>query len=112
MLYSNILGRDSEFEELISNAVDDGLISDDDKAQLEQADTVASGQDGGDTVYFVGEISLTVNNHDIDRAIARAAILGRATASAVWPMVVGDTIPEPQLARLEAERLAWRQVAD
>ena len=111
LLYSNILGRDSEFEELISNAVDDGLISDDDKAHLEQADSVASGQDGENTVYFVGEFSVTVNNHDIDRAIARASILGRATGSEVWPMVVGDTIPEPQLARLESERLAWRRVA-
>ncbi len=71
-----------------------------------------SGQNEGDTVYFVGEFSVTVNNSDIDRAIARAATLGRATGSDAWPMVIGDNIPEPQRARAEAEGVAVRQVAE
>ena len=112
LLCSGILGRESGFEELISDAVDNGLISDDDRAELEQADAVMSGQDGGATVYYVGAISLTVNNHDIDRAVSRAGILSRATGSDAWPMVVGDTIPEPQRSRVETERVAWRRVAE
>lgn len=112
LLYSNILGRDRGLDELLADAVDDSLISDDDKADLEQVDAVMSGQDDGAAVYFVGEISLTVNNNDIDRAIDRAGILRRATGSDAWPMVIGDTIPDPQRARAEAEGVAIRQVAE
>ena len=112
LLFSNILGKDAGFDELISDAVDDGLISDDEKADLEQADAVMSGQDGGATVYYVGEISLTVNNRDIDRAIARATILSKVTGQETRPMVIGDTIPEPQQTRVEAEGVAWRKVVE
>ncbi len=112
LLYSNILGRDAGFDELISDAVDDGLITDDEKADLEQADAVMSGQDGGDTVYYVGEISLTVNNRDIDRAIARATILNKVTGREAWPMVIGDTISAPQRVRAEAEQVALREIEE
>ncbi len=110
LLYSNILGRDGGFEELIADAVDNGLITDDERADLEQADAVMSGQDGGAAVYFVGEFSLTVNHTDIDRAIGRAATLSKATGSDSWPMVIGDTIPEPQRDRAEAEQVTFREV--
>ena len=70
------------------------------------------GLDHDAAVYFVGEFSITVNNNDIDRAIDRAATLGRATGSDVWPMVIGDNIPEPQRTRAEAEGVAWRRVAE
>lgn len=100
------------FEDLISDAAENGLISDDEKLEVLRADAVMSGQDGGETVYFVGEFSITVNHADIDRAIARAAILSRATGCPAWPMVIGDTIPEPQRARAEAEGVEIRQVAE
>ena len=112
LLYSNILGRDSGFEELIADAADNGLISDDERGELEQADSVMMGQDGDATVYFVGEFSITVNHMDIDRAIARSAILSKATGSDVWPMVIGDTIPELQRARAEAEQVAFRVIEE
>lgn len=112
LLYSNILGRDSGFEELIADAVDSGLITDDERAELEQADAVMRGQDGGAAVYFVGEFSITIGHTDIDRAIARAAILSRASGSGVWPMVIGDAIPEPQRARAEAEQVAFRVIEE
>lgn len=112
LLYSNILGRDSGLDELIADAVDSGLITDDERAELEQADAVMGGQDGGASVYFVGEFSITISHGDIDRAIARSAILSRATGSGVWPMVIGDTIPEPQRARAEAEQVAFRVIEE
>ena len=112
LLLSKVQGVRIDFEELLSNAVDNGLISDEELSELRQVDAVMSGQDGSDIVYFVGEISLTVNNTDIDRAIVRAAILGKATGSNAWPMVIGDTIPDPQRARAQAEAVAFRQVAD
>ena len=98
LLHSMAQGIGVEFEELLSNAVDSGLISDEELSELGQADAVMSGQDESATVYFVGEISMTVNNSDIERAVTRAAILHKATGSSAWPMVIGETIHEPQQA--------------
>ena len=102
----------SAFLDLITDALDAGLIAEDEWTDLQQADAVMSGQHEGDTVYFVGEFSVTVNNHDLDRAVSRAAILGRATGSNAWAMVIGDTIPDPQRAKAESEGVLWRQVAE
>ena len=112
LLSSGGSDANSAFLDLIADALDASLISDDEWADLQQADAVVSGQHEGNTVYFVGEFSITVNHHDIDRAIARAAILSKATGCDAWPMVVGDSIPEPQLTRIEAEGVAWRRVAE
>ncbi len=105
-------GPTAEYEEILATVFDNGEISADDLGELQQADAVMMGQDQGEAVYFVGEFSVTVNNNDIDRAIARAGILGRVTGSQAWPMVVGDTIPEPQRTRAETEGVAFRQVAE
>ena len=112
LLSSGVSEVNSAFLDLIADALDAGLISEEDWRDLQQVDAVMSGQHEGSTVYFVGEFSITVNNNDIDRAIARAATLGRATGSEAWPMVIGDNIPEPQRARAEAEGVAVRQVAE
>ena len=96
----------------MADALDAGSMTTEEWMDLQQADAVMSGQHEGNTVYFVGEFSVTVNNNDIDRAISRAATLGRATGSEVWPMVIGDNIPEPQRARAETEGVAVRQVAE
>ena len=113
LLLSASQGPTAEYEEILATAFDNGEISEDDLGELQQADAVMMGQDQGETVYFVGEFSVTVNNNDIDRAIARAGILGRVTVSQAWPiMVVGDTIPEPQRTRAETEGVAFRQVAE
>lgn len=112
LLSGRVSAVNSAFLDLIADAIDAGLIADDEWRDLQQADAVMSGQHEGTTVYFVGEFSITVNNGDIDRAIARAATLSRATGSDAWPMVIGEYIPDPQKARAEAEGVSWRQVAE
>jgi hypothetical protein len=102
----------TDFEEVLDSAVERGEISEDEMDALRLADAVMTGQHQGETVYFVGEFSVTVNNHDIDRAIERASILRKATGSDAWPMVIGDTIPDPQQAKAEAEGVALRIVAE
>ena len=112
LLSGGISEVSSAFLDLIADALDAGLIAENEWRDLQQADAVMSGQHEGNTVYFVGEFSITVNNSDIDRAIARAATLGRATGSDAWAMIIGDTIPDPQRARAEAEGVVVRQVAE
>ena len=102
----------AEYEEILAGAVEQGEISDEEFEDIQHSDAVMTGHDQGSAVYFVGEFSVTVNNHDIDRAVSRAAILGRATGSDAWPMVIGDTIPDPQRAKAESEGVLWRQVAE
>ena len=102
----------ADFEEILDSAEVREEISEEELEELRQADAVMVGQDQGEAVYFVGEFSVTVNNHDIDRAIGRAGILRKVTGSDAWPMVIGDTIPDSQRARAEAERIALRQVAE
>jgi hypothetical protein len=102
----------AEYQDILANAVENGEISVAEMDDLQEADAVMTGQDQGSAVYFVGEFSVTVNNHDIDRAISRASILSKATGSQTWPMVIGATIPDPQRARAEAGGVALRQVAE
>ena len=102
----------AEYEEILAGAVETGEISDEELEELQHADAVMTGHDQGSAVYFVGEFSVTVNNHDIDRAISRASILARATGTDAWPIIVGDTIPDQQRAKVEAEGIAFRQVAE
>jgi hypothetical protein len=102
----------AEYQDILANAVENGEISVAEMDDLQEADAVMRGQDQGSAVYFVGEFSVTVNNHDIDRAISRASILSKATGSQTWPLVIGATIPDPQRARAEAGGVALRQVAE
>ena len=104
-------GPTAEYADILSRAIDIGVISEVELAELEQADAVMRGQDQDAAVYFVGEFSVTVNNSDIDRAASRAAILSKVTESVAWPMVIGATIPGPQRARAEQEQVAFREVA-
>ena len=102
----------AEYQDILASAVENREISDEEMDDLQEADAVMTGQDQGSAVYFVGEFSVTVHNHDIDRAISRASILSKATGSQTWPMVIGATIPDPQRARAEAGGVALRQVAE
>ena len=110
LLLDNLSGCRSDFEELLSGSADDGLISDEEWAELGQADAVMSGFDGDATVYFVGEISLTVYDDDIHHAIERAAILRKATSCDVWPMVIGETVAEPQRQKAHADGVSFAEV--
>ena len=112
LLYDKVGHVRSDFEELLSNAVDSELITLEERIEIELSDAIMRGDDYSRQVYWVGEISLTVNNHDIDRAVSRAVILSKATGSDSWPLVIGDTIPDPQRARADTEGVPLRQVAE
>ena len=110
LLMDNSSGCRGDFEELLSNAVDDGQISDEEWGELLQADGVVNGLDGTTTVYFVAEISLIVSDRDVENAIALANTLSKATGAEAWPMVIGETIPEPQKATVEEHGVPFMEV--
>ncbi len=90
--------------ELIDDAYEAGVLTDEDLDTLNNADLIVSGREGrGDEardVLLVVEISNTIDQSDLDRAVARAGILS-SVGYAAHPAVAGRTI-SPQ-TRAEAK---------
>ena len=99
LMHSAAYGTTKEFSDLMEDSVDDDKIALGQWHEVSRSDAVVRGVQDGATVYVVVEISLTVHQEDIDRAAGRAAIVQQATGAAAYPVVVGDSIPAPQLAQ-------------
>lgn len=67
--------------------------------QVHNADLIIEGQG---PIYAVCEISITVERHDIERALERAEALRWLTGSETRSIVVGVTIPDEELRRAES----------
>ena len=79
------------FHDLIDEAEDQGVISEQERIDAGNTDIVLQGQRHPDlsTMYVVLEVSITVAENDINRAAARAGILQKATGEATIPAVIG-----------------------
>ena len=84
-------GQRDELRDIAFAATGNNLISDAEANQLQNADLIVAGQDqGGSTVYVLAEISITVQQPDIDRAAGRALILESATGITTIPVAIGS----------------------
>lgn len=99
LLHSVAYGTTTEFSDLMEDLLDADKISEDQWHEILLSDAVVRGVKGGATVYAVAEISLTVHQDDIDRAAERAAIMRQATGATAYPVVVGASVPPPQMAQ-------------
>ena len=80
-------------DDLVNQGVIDGLITDQQAQELESIDIFVIAEDGDNkTVYVVVEASITVDDHDVNRALERATVLGRLTNAPVRAAVVGQDI--------------------
>ena len=79
------------FHELMDTAEDQGVISEQERVDAGSADMVLQGQVLPDSAgaYAALEVSVTVADSDIDRALERADILQRATGEQALAAVVG-----------------------
>ena len=59
----------------------------DETDELDKADLILTAD--GPTDYILAEISITIQQHDIDRAAHRAALLAKATGQSVTPFAIG-----------------------
>ncbi len=83
--------------DLLDEAVDVGVISEEDKDQVLYADGVVKGKsrkDGGEA-WILFEISTVVDGHDVSRAVERAEILQKAVKGVVIPAVIGKNYAIP-----------------
>jgi len=95
-----LLGAEA-LDDLLEPAVEAGIITDDEAADVRWADAVISGRRDGAPVYLVLEASYTVDDSDVERAIRRASIVTKLGPPAL-PVVAGRQI----LPRVPAEARA------
>jgi hypothetical protein len=86
----------------------EGVLPEEELADLMRADTIATANRGGETVHIVVETSCTANADDLDRAARRAAALSRAGYTALG-IVACEVISAQTLA--EARRRGLRVLA-
>ncbi len=79
---------------LLDDAVDQGRITAEERAQVLEADVVVTGLFDGREVYLLAEVSGTVTAHDVRRARERAAALEKATGCPVLLAVAGQELEE------------------
>ncbi len=83
----------TEVLEALERALDAGEISPQAFVDAQEADGVIRGQREGRTIHVVLEASWVVDRGDVERAVRRAEILGKALGEA-WPAVAGRRLTE------------------
>ena len=72
----------------------------DETDELDKTDLILTAD--GPTDYILAEISITIQQHDVDRAAQRAALLAKATGQTVTPFAIGAQ-EEPDLNRRDVQ---------
>ena len=90
VLKGSLAADDNVFFRLLLNAVAQGVISEQERREVLNADIILQGERQFDQgpLYIVLEVSITVAGDDITRAHERADILARATGEETIPAVV------------------------
>jgi len=97
-----------EIVTLVEGAQDRGVFSADETQVLYAADVIVHGRcpADGTEVYLVVEVSWSVDPHDVERAVQRAALLARM-AVAVIPVVAGARLTA-EAGRLAHQHQVWQ----
>lgn len=104
---SHVLSPD-ELTALLDDAVDSGVLSDDQAQDISAADAIVRGRrrEDGAEVYLVVEVSWGVGIDDIERASRRADLLARTGATAI-PVVAGKWVT-PEAGWLARRNQVWQ----
>ena len=80
---------------LLNDSAARGIITEDEADELDRADVILQGTSPeGEDVYVVGEISITIDDNDVDRASARARVLRMASDTTAHAAVFGTAISD------------------
>ena len=86
--------------DLVNSAAIAGTITEDDADDLDRADIILQGNSpDGDGVYVVAEVSITIDETDVDRASQRARILHNASGATAHAAVIGTVISDANCER-------------
>ena len=72
---------------LLDEAEKQGVIEAEETDELDKADLILTTD--GPTDYILAEVSITIQQDDIDRAAERARLFAKATARTVAPVAIG-----------------------
>lgn len=99
--------------DLIDEATQAGAITEDDADDLDRADIILQGNSpDGDSVYVVAEVSITVDDTDVDRARQRARILNHASGAATHAAVIGTSISDANRERALSSHVTFIDLID
>ena len=85
---------------LLDAAETQGNINADETDELDKTDLILTADSPTD--YILAEISLTIQQYDVDRAAHRAALLAKATGQSVTPFAIGAQ-EEPGINRRDVQ---------
>ena len=88
-----------ELNSTIHRAIQSGAITEDDAADIYNADIII--KDENDR-YLLAEVSITADETDLSRAVRRAALLTGVANATVIPALVSSNVPESQRALADA----------
>ena len=87
--------KPEQLDAIALNAAGDGSITLDKAIELQSADLVVRTESPpGTTVNILAEISITIQQRDLNRALARAATLEMATKVRTLPFLIGTKVEE------------------
>lgn len=90
--------------ENLADTLESGAATREEISDIRLSDIIASARHtaAAEWGYVIGEVSVTLDAHDIDRAARRAAAMQRATSALATPVVIGTAIPGELQAQAEA----------
>lgn len=98
ILKSVFIAIDGQLSDALYDAADAGLIDDAARTGAFATDLIVGGGRRGEreNIYFVAEVSRTINNDDIARAYERARTIATATGSETIAAAIGGIVAPPQ----------------
>ena len=108
ILKSQIVGDNEELQDCLADAEEQGIISLEQEAQIQQADIVFRGRHrrSAQSVHVVAEVSRSIADYDIVRAADRAQILALATGCETLAIVIGVRIEPKQQTLAQCRNVA------
>ena len=100
VLYSRKNPNSFHLDDVLDHAMDAHLISEDEEYDLVLIDFILLGQSqSSEPTYVVIESSVTIDEHDVDRAARRARTLQTASGVATQAAVIGTAISDANRRR-------------
>ena len=98
IIQSRIVARTPEFQDLINDAEDQSIITEEQGDHLERADVILAARRRNDrqAVHAVAEVSINVADYDITRARERADTLSAIMGTPALALTVGGNIEPAQ----------------
>ena len=85
VIYAVTMPDNNQFPEILDNAIRAGRMDENEAEELEEVDIVMRGPGG----YVVAEVSVTLDETDVQRARERAGLLSKAVTEPVRAIVIG-----------------------